>query len=121
MRKRVVLWLLVGLLVLVVAGPFLVPVPPLADTLPARQLADADSLFIEVDGLEGDDEFFIQSTEFGVAYRVIGGLGSDTINVTGDVTAEYLARLQAERSDLAKAQRNAAGAGRGSLKVVGSP
>ncbi|NJD31006.1 MAG: amidophosphoribosyltransferase [Gammaproteobacteria bacterium] len=36
--------------------------------------------------------------------------------VTGDVTPEYLARLQAERSDLAKAQRSAAG--RGSLKVV---
>jgi hypothetical protein len=41
---------------------------------------------IEVDGLEGDDEFFVQSTAFGVSYRVIGGLGSDTINVTGDVT-----------------------------------
>jgi amidophosphoribosyltransferase len=41
--------------------------------------------------------------------------------VTGDVSPEYLARLQAERSDLAKAQRNAAGAGRGSLKVVGGP
>ena len=41
--------------------------------------------------------------------------------VTGDVTPEYLARLQAERSDLAKAQRSAAGSGRGSLKVVGGP
>jgi amidophosphoribosyltransferase len=41
--------------------------------------------------------------------------------VTGDVTAEYLARLQAERSDLAKAQRSASGTSRGSLKVVGSP
>jgi amidophosphoribosyltransferase len=41
--------------------------------------------------------------------------------VTGDVTAEYLARLQAERSDLARAQRSALGVGRGSLKVVGSP
>jgi amidophosphoribosyltransferase len=39
--------------------------------------------------------------------------------VTGDITPEYLARLQAERSDLAKAERNAAGSGRGSLKVVG--
>jgi len=41
--------------------------------------------------------------------------------VTGDVTPEYLARLQAERSDLAKSQRNAPGAGRGPLKVVGAP
>ncbi len=39
--------------------------------------------------------------------------------VTGDITPEYLARLQAERSDQAKAQRSAAGAGRSSLKVVG--
>jgi amidophosphoribosyltransferase len=39
--------------------------------------------------------------------------------VTGDITPEYLARLQAERSDLAKAERNAGGSGRGSLKVVG--
>jgi amidophosphoribosyltransferase len=41
--------------------------------------------------------------------------------VTSDVTAEYLARLQAERSDQAKTQRNTAGVGRGALKVVGSP
>ena len=39
--------------------------------------------------------------------------------VTGDITPEYLARLQAERSDVARAERNAAGPGRGSLKVVG--
>jgi len=47
---------------------------------------------VEVDGLEGDDEFFILSTEFGVAYRVIGGLGSDTINVGGDVTEDIVTR-----------------------------
>jgi amidophosphoribosyltransferase len=41
--------------------------------------------------------------------------------VTNDVTPEYLARLQAERSDHAKTQRSSAGVGRGSLKVVGSP
>jgi len=47
---------------------------------------------VEVDGLEGDDEFFVQSTAFGVAYRVIGGLGSDTINVTGDVSEDIIVR-----------------------------
>jgi hypothetical protein len=47
---------------------------------------------VEVDGLEGDDEFFVQSTAFGVAYRVIGGLGSDTINVAGDVTEDIVTR-----------------------------
>ena len=47
---------------------------------------------VEVDGLEGDDEFYVQSTAFGTAYRVIGGLGSDTINVTGDVTEDIVTR-----------------------------
>ena len=41
--------------------------------------------------------------------------------VTGDITPEYLARLQAERSDLAKSERTASGAGRGPLRVVGGP
>jgi hypothetical protein len=45
---------------------------------------------IEVDGLEGDDEFFVQSTAFGVAYRIIGGLGSDSMNVTGDVVEDIV-------------------------------
>jgi amidophosphoribosyltransferase len=39
--------------------------------------------------------------------------------VTGDVTPDYLSRVEAERSDQAKARRR--GAGRGSLKAVGSP
>ena len=41
---------------------------------------------IEVDGLEGDDTFFIRSTADGVVTTVIGGLGSDTFNLLGDVT-----------------------------------
>ena len=44
---------------------------------------------VEVDGLEGDDQFFVLSTAYGVAYRVIGGLGSDTISVLGDVTSGH--------------------------------
>ena len=47
---------------------------------------------LEVDGLEGDDQFFVQSTPFGVLTRVIGGLGSDTINVGSDVTADIFVR-----------------------------
>ncbi len=47
---------------------------------------------VEIDGLEGDDEFFVLSTAFGVAYRIIGGLGSDTINVAGDVTEDIVVR-----------------------------
>ncbi|MEH6586717.1 MAG: hypothetical protein V7720_09160, partial [Halioglobus sp.] len=47
---------------------------------------------VEVDGLEGDDEFFVISTPFGVGTRIIGGLGSDTINITGDVTEDIVSR-----------------------------
>ncbi len=47
---------------------------------------------IEIDGLEGDDQFFVLSTAYGVAYRVIGGLGSDAISVAGDVTTDIVTR-----------------------------
>jgi len=40
-----------ALLVLILVGPFLVPVPPLENTVPPEQLADPDSRFINVDDL----------------------------------------------------------------------
>jgi hypothetical protein len=43
---------------------------------------------IQVDGLEGNDTFFIQSTRTGAVTQVIGGLGADTFNVGGDVDLE---------------------------------
>ena len=43
---------------------------------------------LEIDALEGDDTIDILSTAPGVATRVIGGLGNDTINVAGDVTGD---------------------------------
>ncbi len=51
--SRVILIILVALVVLVVAGPFLVPVPPL-DSVPAEELAYPDSRFIELsfDGVQ---------------------------------------------------------------------
>jgi Ca2+-binding RTX toxin-like protein len=47
---------------------------------------------LEVDGLEGDDQFFILSTRDNVVTTVIGGLGSDTFNVAGDVTADIISQ-----------------------------
>ncbi|MEO6651293.1 MAG: hypothetical protein ABIP17_01380, partial [Ilumatobacteraceae bacterium] len=47
---------------------------------------------LEIDGLEGDDTFDILSTAPGVATRVIGGLGSDIINVAGDVAGNVVSR-----------------------------
>ena len=41
---------------------------------------------VEVDGVEGDDHFFIRSTRAGVVTTVVGGNGNDTFDVSGDVT-----------------------------------
>jgi len=48
---RILLIVVIVLLVVVLVGPFLVPVPPLQDTVSPEQLADADSQFVEVNGL----------------------------------------------------------------------
>lgn len=39
------------ILILVLVGPFLIPVPPLENTVPIETLADEDSRFIEVNGI----------------------------------------------------------------------
>ena len=49
---RIILGMISFLLLLLLVGPFLVPVPPLQGTLPPQALADADSQFIEINGLE---------------------------------------------------------------------
>lgn len=48
---KIVLIVLAVLLALVLIGPLVVPVPALEGTLPVEQLADADSKFIDVDGV----------------------------------------------------------------------
>jgi len=48
---RILLLVIVISLLLLLIGPLVIPVPPLKDTLPAQQLADADSQFIEANGL----------------------------------------------------------------------
>ncbi|MFO7963509.1 MAG: Calx-beta domain-containing protein [Desulfobacterales bacterium] len=47
---------------------------------------------VEVDGLEGDDYFYILSTRDNVVTTVIGGLGSDSFVVTGDVTMDVVSQ-----------------------------
>ncbi len=56
----------------------------------------------KVDGLEGDDKFFIQSTNKDVLTIAVGGLGSDTFNVTGDITGT----IQASELDGARSSVN---------------
>jgi pimeloyl-ACP methyl ester carboxylesterase len=48
---RILLIILAVLLFVVLIGPFLVPVPPAAGTVPPQQLADANSQFVEIDGI----------------------------------------------------------------------
>ena len=46
------LFALAGGLALLLGGPFLIPVPPLKNTFPPKALADDDSQFVEINGLE---------------------------------------------------------------------
>ena len=41
---------------------------------------------LEVNGMEGDDTFFVLSTNVDLATTIVGHLGDDTTHVTGDVT-----------------------------------
>ncbi|UUT35874.1 hypothetical protein [Microbacterium elymi] len=47
---------------------------------------------VEVDALQGDDTIDVLSTALGVVTRVLGGLGSDVINVAGDVVGDVVSR-----------------------------
>jgi pimeloyl-ACP methyl ester carboxylesterase len=48
---KILLGVVALLLLIIVVGPFLVPVPPLEDTVPPASLADPDSRFVEVEGV----------------------------------------------------------------------
>lgn len=49
---KIALIIIASLTLLVLVGPFLVPVPPLENTQPPDALSDPDSQFIEIDGLK---------------------------------------------------------------------
>lgn len=53
------------------------------------RISNAEAM--EVDGLEGNDTFYVLSTAANVVTTLIGGLGSDTFNVAGDVTKTVVA------------------------------
>src|SRR5512140_3028469 len=65
--KKVTLIILAVLLALVLVGPFLVPVPDLPGLKTEKELADADSKFIEINGVtvhykemgQGDTTFIL--------------------------------------------------------------
>lgn len=47
---------------------------------------------VDVDGMEGDDQFYVQSTQSGSVTRIFGGYGNDTIHVGADVPAGVVAK-----------------------------
>jgi hypothetical protein len=47
---------------------------------------------LEVDGMEGDDTFYILSTPFGVTVRLIGNLGSDTFIIAGEIVGTVVSK-----------------------------
>jgi pimeloyl-ACP methyl ester carboxylesterase len=49
--QKIMLSVFLFLLAALLIGPFLIPVPPLTDTLSEKQLADPDSKFIEINGV----------------------------------------------------------------------
>ncbi len=49
---RIIGMVLLLIFLILAVGPFLVPVPPLQNTRPPEELADPDSLFVEIDGLK---------------------------------------------------------------------
>lgn len=51
-RLKVSIVILCSLLGLLLIGPLIIPIAPLRDTVPPRQLADPDSRFVTVDGVE---------------------------------------------------------------------
>ena len=72
---KITLTVLAGLLLLILVGPFLVPVPPLEDTLPPRVLADDDSQFIEINGLS---VHYKQRGSGSPAFILLHGFGAST-------------------------------------------
>ncbi|MFL5864389.1 MAG: hypothetical protein ACJ780_27065, partial [Solirubrobacteraceae bacterium] len=47
---------------------------------------------LEIDALQGDDTIDVLSTPANMVVRVLGGLGSDTINAAGDVVGDVVAK-----------------------------
>ncbi|MCS7286827.1 MAG: alpha/beta hydrolase [Anaerolineae bacterium] len=78
--KPIVLRLLIAsgiLILLLLIGPFLVPVPPLKGTVPPEQLADPDSRFVEVDGIS---VHFKMAGSGEPAFLLLHGFGASTFS-----------------------------------------
>lgn len=81
---RRALWLLVGLLLLLIVGPLFVPVPPLTDVQPPRQLADSDSRFVSLPlGSDRLDVHYKESGDGEPALLLLHGFGASLFSWQG--------------------------------------
>jgi len=60
-------------LALILIGPFLIPIPPLEDVAPVQELADPDSQFVQIDGI---DFHYKTRGEEGPAVVLLHGFGA---------------------------------------------
>jgi pimeloyl-ACP methyl ester carboxylesterase len=74
---KITLIVLASLLMLVLVGPFLVPVPPLKDALPPQSLADPDSQFIEINDI---DVHYKQMGSGDTIFILLHGFGASTFS-----------------------------------------
>jgi pimeloyl-ACP methyl ester carboxylesterase len=79
MRKsvRVLIAVVLGFTLLIGVGPFLVPVPPLEDTVPPKELADPDSQFVTINGL---DVHYKRAGSGEPALLLLHGFGASTFS-----------------------------------------
>ncbi len=72
---RILLIVLAVLLALVIIGPLVVPIPALEDTMPPQQLADPDSQFMDVNGV---NVHFKEAGEGASALLLLHGFAAST-------------------------------------------
>jgi pimeloyl-ACP methyl ester carboxylesterase len=75
--RRVVLIALAALVLLVMVGPLLVPVPPLENTRTPEELAGPDGRFLKINGLSVHYELYGQGEPF---YVLLHGFGASTFS-----------------------------------------
>ncbi len=74
---RILLFFIITVVAVLLIGPLIIPIPPLEDTRPARELADPDSLFIEVNGIE---IHFKQMGQGEPVFLLLHGFGASTFS-----------------------------------------
>ena len=74
---KITLSILAAMLILVLIGPFLIPVPPLENTQPPQSLADEEGQFLEIDGLS---VHYKQQGSGSPAFILLHGFGASTFS-----------------------------------------